>query len=907
MMVRIQIDGKYYEVKPGKNLLETCLALGIYVPHFCYHAALGSVGACRLCAVTKYKTTEDKTGKIVMSCMEPIKDGMVVSIKDPEAKAFRTAIIESLMTNHPHDCPVCDEGGECHLQDMTVMTGHNYRRFDFKKRTYKNQELGPFINHEMNRCIQCYRCVRFYNDYAGGKDLGVFGSRNNIYFGRYEDGNLENEFSGNLVEVCPTGVFTDKTLKGHYTRKWDLTNGPSVCVHCSVGCNIIAGERYGVLRRIMSRYNGSVNGYFLCDRGRFGYEFVNDDQRIRRAQVRNTKDKNLEETTPEKLTTKLTEAFSGAKRWIGIGSPRASLEANFALSFLAGKENFFHGVSRKDNELVKTAISILKNGTARSPSLKEIEKADAVLILGEDITQTAPMTALAVRQAARNKEMEAIKNSGIAGWDDYARREKAQGVKCPIFIASSFTTQLDDLAERTYRASPVDIARLGFGIASILNKNAPSVNNPDGIQKELAQRIAGVFHDAKTPLIITGVHSGSRDLIYAAANIAEALNLNGKKVLLSFLMPECNSMGLGMMDGKSIEDASESIAGSEYTGMIILENDLYRRADEEFLDSLFEKCNPVIVLDHLVNKTTRKADILLPVGTFAESEGTLVSNEGRAQRYYRVFPPDGSVMESWRQIKDLAKYSIHSEMVSWEKFDDVVITMTDRLNVFSKIKGHMPETDFRILNEKIKRQTIRFSGRTAIKANINVNETGVPVDPGSPLVFSMEGSDEIPPSSLISYYWVPGWNSYQAINFYLDEPDGSMKGGDPGIRLIEVSEAGHLSFFDPVDLPFKPKNSEWMVFPVNRIFGSEELSSKSPAIAERIEEPFVLMNRSDSEEIGGKDDDLIKLILATQTIEVKLKIKDSIPAGIAGLTVGLPGMSFIDLPAWGKFTIKKVK
>ncbi len=161
------------------------------------------------------------------------------------------------------------------------MTGHTYRRTRFRKRTHRNQNLGPFINHEMNRCIQCYRCVRFYRDYAGGRDLQAFALRNAVFFGRDADGVLESEFAGNLVEVCPTGVFTDKTLKEHYTRKWDLQMAPSICVHCGLGCNVTAGERYGLLRRILNRYNGEVNGYFLCDRGRYGYEFVNSDRRIR--------------------------------------------------------------------------------------------------------------------------------------------------------------------------------------------------------------------------------------------------------------------------------------------------------------------------------------------------------------------------------------------------------------------------------------------------------------------------------------------------------------------------------------------------------------------------------------------------------------------------------------------------
>ena len=309
-MVKITIDGINYEVKLGKNLLETCLSLGIDVPHFCYHPALGSVGACRLCAVKKFFDPNDEKGRIVMSCMEPVVDGLRVSVEHPDARSFRASVIESLMLNHPHDCPVCDEGGECHLQDMTIMTGHTYRRYDFPKRTYINQELGPFIDHEMNRCIQCYRCVRYYRDYAGGKDLNVFASRNQVYFGRHKDGDLENEFSGNLVEVCPTGVFTDKTLKEHYTRKWDLTSAPSVCQHCSVGCNIIASERYGSLRRIMSRYNGAVNGYFICDRGRYGYEFVNDERRLKRAKIRLQKKEDMMAADNEMLISTLRAALS---------------------------------------------------------------------------------------------------------------------------------------------------------------------------------------------------------------------------------------------------------------------------------------------------------------------------------------------------------------------------------------------------------------------------------------------------------------------------------------------------------------------------------------------------------------------------------------------------------------------
>ncbi|MGA0805709.1 MAG: 2Fe-2S iron-sulfur cluster-binding protein, partial [Pseudohongiellaceae bacterium] len=267
-MAKITVDGKVFEVNPQNNLLEEILSHQQDLPYFCWHPAMGSVGSCRQCAIIEYANDEDQRGRQVMACMTSPRDGARYSIE--KAATFRAQAIESIMTKHPHDCPVCEEGGECHLQDMTVMSGHSYRRYDGKKVTHTNQYLGPFIGHEMNRCITCYRCVRFYKDYAGGTDFGPQASHNHTYFGRFQEGPLESEFSGNLAEVCPTGVFTDKVFSKHYSRKWDLQTAPSICASCSVGCNINPGERYGTLRRVVNRFNDEVNGYFICDKGRFG-------------------------------------------------------------------------------------------------------------------------------------------------------------------------------------------------------------------------------------------------------------------------------------------------------------------------------------------------------------------------------------------------------------------------------------------------------------------------------------------------------------------------------------------------------------------------------------------------------------------------------------------------------------
>lgn len=860
-MAKIQIDGTQYEVKPEKNLLENCLALGFDIPYFCFHPAMGSIGACRLCAVKKYSSPDDKKGRIVMSCMEPVTEGMIISVNDPEARAFRESVLEGLMANHPHDCPVCDEGGECHLQDMTVMTGHNYRRYTFKKRTHTNQYLGPFIKHEMNRCIQCYRCVRFYRNYAGGKDLNVYGSASRVYFGRQKDGVLENEFSGNLAEVCPTGVFTDKTFNKHFARKWDLAHTPSVCAHCSLGCNTIVSERYKSVRRVMSRYNGAVNGYFICDRGRFGYEFITSPNRIRAV-------KGIPAITAK-----------NGRKMMGIGSPRASLESNFALMTLVGKENFSSGISAGEDKLIKKALQIISNGMVHTPSLKEIEQSDAILVLGEDVTNTAPMMALAVRQAARAKSLALADKLGIPEWNDYAVRELDQDGRGPVFIASPFSTKLDELAEVLWYAAPQDIAGLGFAVASLLDTGAPVISVADDKLRETAQRIANALSAAEHPLIISGIAGGTEEILNACANIAIALQKNGKKPSVSIAFPETNSVGSALLDGCSLDEMLEKISKEKIDSLIVIENDLYLRAPKEKIDSALENCGQLIVADHLMHATAEKADVLLPAATFAETAGTVVSNEGRAQRYYSALPPAEPIKASWLWMTELLKES-GGAPVKWENLDEVMHSLGQAYPVFARILTDMPDASYRCFNEKVARQTMRSSGRTSMNSNITVNEPKPPQDSDSPLAYSMEGYKGNPPAPLIPYYWSPGWNSVQASNKYLDEPAGHVRnGGDPGVLLFDGAGDAPLEYFRGIPLPFKPAAGEMLFVPVHRIFGSEELSSQADAISERIPESFVVVNE--------KYVDRIK-----ELVNVAVKVDPNVPDGVAGVFRPVQGATF---------------
>lgn len=877
-MAKIFIDNQEHVVNGSKNLLEVILTLGYDLPYFCWHPALGSVGACRQCAVIKYKDENDKAGKLVMSCMEPVTENLRISLKATDAVDFRKGIIEWLMTNHPHDCPVCDEGGECHLQDMTLMTGHNYRRFNHKKRTHTNQYLGPFLNHEMNRCIQCYRCVRFYRDYAGGRDLDVFAAHDHIYFGRHKDGVFENEFSGNLIEVCPTGVFTDKTLKKHYTRKWDLTSAPSVCPHCSVGCNIIAGERYGSLRRILTRYNGEVNGYFICDRGRFGYEFVNDITRIKYGRL-----KNRNTLTKEETIKRAKEFLTG--KIAGIGSPRASLESNFALKKLVSSNNFYAGESKNNFSLIKEIINNLKKSPVKTATLREIEKCDAVFILGEDITNTAPMIALAVRQASKKQPLEKALSLNIPDWNDDAVRTIVKETHGPVYMAVPYPVKLGDISSGTIIDHPDKIAKFGLALANSINSKFSSSGIQEKSYSLLIKNIADELQKAKKPLIISGIGCRNKPVIQAAFNVANALYQVNKNTRLSFVVPESNSMGLAMMEDKDFDDLF--ISKEKYDTLIILENDLFRRKNESDLKNLFEIAENIIVLDHLENRTTDQADLVIPVGTYAESDGTFVNNEGRAQRFYQVFiPKDCDIQESWRWLEIIS--GCENQI---KNFDDLVHELSASHPQFKGIEKLAPPASFRKAGQKIPRQPAAYSGRTAINAHKNIHEEQPPDDPDSPLTYSMEGFRGKPPSSVIPYFWSPGWNSAQAINKYQIEIGGALHDGDPGIRLIEPSLSAMPEIFNPSG--FTKSENEIKAVPVHYIFGSEELSAYSSSIRELSPKtPSGIINPEMSLKLNVKEGDALIIKTPDEEYSLSVKILRNMPDGLIGIPEGLQNFYF---------------
>ncbi|KRG34020.1 NADH dehydrogenase [Psychrobacter sp. P11F6] len=988
-MAVIHIDGTTVEVDSADNLLQACLSLGIDVPYFCYHPALGSVGSCRQCAVKQFQNKEDMEagrGRLVMSCMVAPGDDMYISVTDDESKAFRKSMVELLMTNHPHDCPTCEEGGHCHLQDMTYMSGHSRRRYRFTKRTHHNQELGPFIAHEMNRCIACYRCVRFYKDYAGGEDLGVYGSNNRVYFGRDKDGQFESEFSGNLTEVCPTGVFTDKTHSERYNRKWDMQYAPSICHGCSAGCNISPGERYGELRRIENRYNGEVNRYFLCDRGRFGYGYVNRDDRPTQALER-INDKHVKINIDYALDETIKRIKD--KKVIGIGSPRASLETNFALKNLVGFDKFSTGLNHQQQALVNKCIEVLSTDGIYNPSMTDIESYDAVLVLGEDITQTSSRVALSVRQAAKNEGLKMAAALQTQPWLAEPVKRIAQDALSPVYVIDVVQTKLEDISKVSVVATPEDITKLGFKVADEIANFADDFaeiadlqaakqdvdtaistsasTETDGMQA-LAKQIAYDLIQADKPLVISGSSLSSTALIEAAAQITQALTqkrsaikateqqqvdthnaqvrdeqaqIEDKELSAKPNKPEtgvdtetqdnverapakklelkevnnkyqaqagiyltvidANSMGVCMLGGQSVEE----LLATDFDVVIVAENQLTDAIDASKLTQLLAD-KTVIALDHQLLDWHKGVDIVLPAASFAEADGTLISAEGRAQRFFQVYDneyyhPMSSIKEGWRWLHAVHS-SIEGRDVDWTQLDDVINALIATHPKLAGIKNAAPDADYRMTGLKIARQPRRYSGRTAMRAPISVHEPMQPKDLDTGLTFSMEGySGKETPSSMIPFANAAGWNSPQAWNKYQDKVGGHLKNGDPGVRMFDqLARLETRQYVAPDAMSATTtdmQQGQAKLVPIHNIYASSMMASRSPVVAEQLPVAAWRIGMDDAKDWNIANGDYLAIEIDKQQITLPVQIVGYLAEGCIGYPVGQVSIIHPSMPA----------
>jgi len=680
-MSKLTIDGYPVEVPKGTKVIAAAEKAGILIPRFCYHRSLGSLGACRMCAV---KFLEGPVKGVQMSCMVDAADGMVVSTTDEEAVDFRKHVIEWLMENHPHDCPVCDEGGHCLLQDMTVAGGHGIRRYLGEKRTYYDQYLGVFVQHEMNRCIHCWRCRRFYQEFAGYRDLGAMQIGYRTYFGRAKSGPLESPYSGNLIDLCPTGVYTDKPsrFKG---RRWDFERSPSLCIHCSLGCHTIASARYREMVRLEAGFSEWVNGYFICDRGRYGFYYTNHPDRPRRARIGKEEvpwSRAIRETA-EKLLRINREA--GPKSVACVGSVRSSLETQAMLKRfcqLQGWREPAYFVAPSVERNVKTAVSRLDSRLA--VSMREIESADFILAVGADPVNEAPMLALAMRQAYR-------KNATVVVIDPR-----------PVFLPFEFDhlpvppREIDPCLHHLARISVDRSVAVELGPAAVQFYDAISPDPPFDSFKDRFAVLGQRLRQSQNPIIVCGTEIVRETTPGVAADSALLLQGAGKKAGLFYLLPGANAFGASLLASgeSSLIQIIEEIEKGSIKALMLVENDpFWDFPDGKRLEQAIDSLDLLVVMDYLPSRAAQHSHVLLPSTPLFETATSFINQEGRIQaagrahcggvpvaqltsgshppRRFRSDIPGGEPKAAWQILTELSDaMSLSGRMVSSEMSRD---------------------------------------------------------------------------------------------------------------------------------------------------------------------------------------------------------------------------------------------
>lgn len=618
-MPRLIIDEREIEVPPGTKVIDAAERLGIVIPRFCYHEGLGAVGACRMCAV---QFVEGPVKGLQMSCMVDAQDGMVVSTSHEEAVEFRRFIIECLMLNHPHDCPVCDEGGQCLLQDETVSGGHGLRRYQGKKRTYRDQYLGELIAHEMNRCIHCYRCSRFYQEFSGYRDLGPLQIANRVFYGRFKDGPLESPFSGNLVDICPTGVYTDKPSR-YKARRWDLQRTPSVCIHCSLGCNTVANARYREVVRVEARFSGEVNGHFICDRGRFGFPYTNLPGRPRTARTAGGECSQGEAVAAAAEKLREISSTFGPQAVACFGSSRNSLETQCMLKRICRLQGWQVAGFFVDPALerrVHAAVSLLDASVG--VSMREVERADCVVAAGVDPVNEAPMLALAMRQAFRG-------GAEILVADPRPIVLPFPFIHVPVSM-ERMGPFLDGLARLAGEGSEGTGVREADLLSQIVqNGGLASSDLP------LPVSFCRALFGSQNPVVLCGTECVRESTLPAAAALARDLRKGRDRAGLLYVLPGANAFGAGLLNSQGHPGFSrllESVESGSVRALIVTESDpLNDFCHRDRLLGTLGKLDLLVVMDFLDSETARMAHVFLPTTTHFESGSCFVNHEGRLQ------------------------------------------------------------------------------------------------------------------------------------------------------------------------------------------------------------------------------------------------------------------------------------
>jgi len=628
-MPKVTIDGVETEVRNGATVMEAANGLGIYIPHFCYHKKLSIAANCRMCLVQI-----EKAPKPMPACATPVTDGMKVSTASEYAKQAQNGVMELLLINHPLDCPICDQGGECQLQDLAVGYGKSASRYDEPKRVVLNKNLGPLISTDMTRCIHCTRCVRYGQEHAGIMELGMIGRGEHAEIIAFVGKTVDSELSGNMIDLCPVGALTSKPFR-YTARTWELSRRKSVSPHDSLGSNLVVQVKQNRVMRVLPLENDDINQCWLSDRDRFAYEGLNSEERLTKPMIK--QDGHWREVdwqvALEHVARGLSETrFKYDPKEIGaLASPHSTLEEMALLAKLVramGGDNVDHRLRQSDF----SADGRRAGAPWLGMRLAELEQADRVLLVGSFLRKDHPLLAARLRQMARRGAQISVLHSAD---DELLMPVAGKSVVAP-------------------RELPEALAQIVKAVAEAKGKAVPAALT-DVKAHDDAKRIAASLASGKSAAILLGnfsvQHPKAAQLQRLAQELAELLDAR-----FGFLGEAANSVGgylAGCVPADGGMSAAAMLAQPRRAYLLLHAEPDFDCADPRAATKAMAAADVVVALAAYRSFAADYADVILPVVPFTETSGTFVNCEGRMQSFNAVVKPLGDARPAWKVLRVL--------------------------------------------------------------------------------------------------------------------------------------------------------------------------------------------------------------------------------------------------------------
>ncbi|KAB0587059.1 NADH-quinone oxidoreductase subunit NuoG [Comamonas kerstersii] len=641
-MVEIELDGKKVEVAPGSMVMHAAEKAGTYIPHFCYHKKLSIAANCRMCLVDV-----EKAPKPLPACATPVTQGMIVRTKSEKAIKAQQSVMEFLLINHPLDCPICDQGGECQLQDLAVGYGGTGSRYEEEKRVVPHKDVGPLISmEEMSRCIHCTRCVRFGQEIAGVMELGMVNRGEHSEITTVAGDTVDSELSGNMIDLCPVGALTSKPFR-YSARTWELSRRKSVSPHDSTGANLIVQVKNHKVMRVVPFENEAVNECWIADRDRFSYEALNGEDRLTQPMIKQGGAwKAVDwQTALEYVANGLKQIKDqhGAQSIGALVSPHSTLEE----LFLTGQLLRGIGSDNIDWRLRHAQFNAAEGVRWLGTSIAALSDLQAALVVGSNLRKDHPLFAQRIRQATKKGCQVFALNAKVYDW--------AMPVTASVVAAQDWAQALADVAAAVAQAKGVQAP-----VAGQANVEADAIAQAliAGERKAILLGNAAAHHAHAAELLALANWIGEQTGA-TVGYLTEAANTVGAQWVKA--QPQANGL-----------HAAQMIAGG-LKATILLNNEpaLDSAAGQQALQGL-NKSEMVVTLSPF--KTNLDiSDVLLPIAPFTETSGSFVNAEGRVQSFHAVVKPLGETRPAWKVLRVLANL-LGVQGVDYESSQDVLRT-----------------------------------------------------------------------------------------------------------------------------------------------------------------------------------------------------------------------------------------